>query len=40
MHLNFDSKWLTSLFLTGLSLAVFMVSALVIIYHYLPRFRV
>ncbi len=40
MHLKFDSKWFTNLFLAGLSLAIFMVSALVIIYHYLPRFRV
>ena len=40
MHLKFDSKWFTSLFLTGLSIAIFMVSALVILYHYLPRFRV
>ena len=40
MHLKFDSKWFTTLFLAVLSLAVFMVSALVILYHYLPRFRV
>ena len=40
MHLKFDSRLFTVLFLAGLSLAVFMVSALVILYHYLPRFRV
>ena len=40
MHLRFDSAWFTTLFLAGLSLAIFMVSALVVLYHYLPRFQV
>ena len=40
MHLKFDSKWFTTLFLAGLSLAIFMASAQVVFYHYLPRFRV
>lgn len=40
MHLKFDSRIYTGLFIAGISLAIFMVSALVILYHYLPRFRV
>ena len=40
MHLHFDSKVFAVLFITGLVLAVSVVSALVILYHYLPRFRV
>jgi cytochrome c oxidase subunit IV len=40
MHLKFDSKVFTALFVVGLSVAIFMVSALVVLYHYLPRFRV
>jgi cytochrome c oxidase subunit 4 len=39
MHLKFDSKVFTALFLAGLSLAVFMVSGLIILYYWLPRFR-
>jgi cytochrome c oxidase subunit 4 len=40
MHLKFDSKIFTSLFMAGLVLAILMVSGLMILYHYLPRFRV
>ena len=40
MHLKFDSKIFTALFAAGITLAIFLVSALVILYHYLPRFRV
>jgi cytochrome c oxidase subunit 4 len=39
MHLKFDSWWFTSLFLAGLSLAIFMVVGLLVLYYYLPRFR-
>lgn len=40
MHLKFDSKVFTALFMAGLSLAILLVSGLMILYHYLPRFRV
>jgi cytochrome c oxidase subunit IV len=40
MHLKFDSKVFTALFLAGLTLAILMVTGLVVLYHYLPRFRV
>lgn len=36
MHLKFDSKIFTGLFVAGLVLAVFMVSALMMLYHVLP----
>ena len=39
MHLKFDSWWFTGLFIAGLSLAIFMVVALVVLYYYLPLFR-
>ena len=39
MHLKFDSWWFTGLFLAGLTLAVFLVTSLILLYHYLPRFR-
>jgi cytochrome c oxidase subunit 4 len=39
MHLKFDSPWFTGLFLAGLSLAVFMVVGLLVLYYFLPRFR-
>ena len=39
MHLKFDSWWFTALFVAGLILAVFMVTALVILYYYLPLLR-
>jgi cytochrome c oxidase subunit 4 len=38
MHLKFDSSIFTGLFLAGLSLAIFMVSALIVLYYLLPRF--
>lgn len=38
MHLKFDSKIFTGVFVAGLVLAVFMVSALMLIYHWLPGF--
>jgi cytochrome c oxidase subunit 4 len=37
MHLRFDSPVLTGLFMAGLVLAVFMVTALIALYHFLPR---
>ncbi len=40
MHLRFDSKVFTALFLAGLSLAIFMVSWLIVLYYYLPLFTV
>lgn len=36
MHLKFDSKIFTGLFVSGLVLAVFMVSALMALYHWIP----
>jgi cytochrome c oxidase subunit 4 len=39
MHLKFDSWWFTGLFIAGLSLAIFMVVSLVVLYYYLPLFR-
>jgi cytochrome c oxidase subunit 4 len=36
MHLKSDSKIFTGLFVAGLILAVFMVSALMMLYHVLP----
>lgn len=39
MHLKFDSKVFTGLFLAGLSLAVFMIVGLVVLYYYLPLFQ-
>lgn len=36
MHLRFDSRIFSGVFLAGLVLAVFMVSALVVLYHVLP----
>jgi cytochrome c oxidase subunit IV len=38
MHLKMDHKALTWLFMAGVVLAVLMVSALIILYHLLPRF--
>ena len=40
MHLKFDSKIFTGLFLAGLSLAIFMVSGLIILYYWLPRLQI
>lgn len=36
MHLKMDHRALTGLFMSGVVLAVFMVSALVVLYHVLP----
>lgn len=36
MHLKFDSKVFTGVFVAGLILAMFMVSALMVLYHWLP----
>jgi cytochrome c oxidase subunit IV len=38
MHLKMDHRALTWLFLSGAVLAIFMVSALMVLYHVLPRF--
>jgi hypothetical protein len=37
MHLKFDSKIYTGLFLSGMVLATFMMVALIILFHVLPR---
>ena len=39
MHLKFDSSVFTGVFLAGLSLATFVVVALIVLYHYLPRWQ-
>ncbi|MEJ2538406.1 MAG: cytochrome C oxidase subunit IV family protein [Gemmatimonadota bacterium] len=36
MHLKFDSRIFTGVFVAGLALAVFMVSGLMVLYHWLP----
>lgn len=36
MHLKFDSRIFTWVFVAGLVLAVFMVSALLVLYHWVP----
>lgn len=38
MHLYIDSKVFTWLFGIGMLLATLMISALIILYHFLPRF--
>ncbi len=38
MHLKMDHRSLTWLFISGAVLAVFMVCALIVLYHVLPRF--
>lgn len=38
MHLKMDHRALTGLFMSGVVLAIFMVSGLVVLYHFLPRF--
>ena len=37
MHLKMDHKALTWLFMAGVVLAVFMVSALLVLYHVIPQ---
>lgn len=39
MHLKWDSKIFTGVFLAGLLLATFMILAMITIYHFLPRFE-
>ncbi|TVP48237.1 MAG: cytochrome C oxidase subunit IV [Gemmatimonadales bacterium] len=39
MHLKMDHRALTWLFMSGVVLAVFMVSALIVLYQVLPRFH-
>jgi cytochrome c oxidase subunit IV len=39
MHLRFDSIVLTWLFMAGLVLATFMITGLIILYHFLPQFE-
>jgi heme/copper-type cytochrome/quinol oxidase subunit 4 len=38
MHLKMEPKFLTWVFMAGVVLATFMVSALVVLYHVLPAF--
>lgn len=38
MHLKMDHRALTWIFMAGVVLATFMVTALVVLYHLLPRF--
>jgi cytochrome c oxidase subunit 4 len=38
MHLKMDHRALTWIFISGAVLAVFMVCALLVLYHVLPRF--
>ncbi|HZD03708.1 MAG TPA: cytochrome C oxidase subunit IV family protein [Longimicrobiales bacterium] len=38
MHLRFDSRIFTGLFLTGMVLAAVVVSALFLLYHVIPRY--
>jgi cytochrome c oxidase subunit 4 len=40
MHLKFDSRVFTALFLAGLTLAVFMVTGLIILYYWIPRLQI
>lgn len=38
MHLKIEPRFLTGVFISGVVLATFMVSALVVLYHFLPIF--
>ena len=40
MHLKFDSRVFSGVFLAGLALAVFVVSALFVLYQVLPSYQV
>jgi len=40
MHLRFDSRIFTGLFVTGLVLATFVISALYLLYQVLPNYAV
>ena len=39
MHLKFDSKVFTGVFVAGLSIGTFVVVALIVLYQFLPRFQ-
>jgi cytochrome c oxidase subunit 4 len=39
MHLKMDHRVLTWVFMSGVVLAVFMVGALIVLYHVLPGYR-
>ena len=39
MHLKFDSKVFTGLFLSGLVLATFMTVALIVLFQVLPKYK-
>jgi cytochrome c oxidase subunit 4 len=39
MHLKFDSRILTAVFMAGLILAVFMVTSLIVLYYWIPSTR-
>jgi hypothetical protein len=40
MQLKFDSRLFSAVFLAGFVLATFMVTALIVLYHVLPQYRV
>ena len=40
MHLKFDSRIFTAVFMAGITLAVFMVTALIVLYYWIPGTRV
>ena len=40
MHLKFDSKVFSGLFLAGMVLASFMTVAMIVLFHVLPRYKV
>jgi cytochrome c oxidase subunit 4 len=39
MHLKFDARIFTAVFLAGLTLAVFMVTSLIVLYYWIPSTR-
>ena len=39
MHLKFDSKIFTGVFLAGLAIGTFVVVALIVLYQFLPRLQ-
>jgi cytochrome c oxidase subunit 4 len=39
MHLRFDSRIFSGLFMAGMALAIFMTAALVVLYKVLPAYR-
>jgi len=40
MHLKFDSRIYTGLFLSGMVLATFMMVALIVLFHVLPAYEI